>query len=249
MEKKRASKAVRQRKIYYRKKETGLREKPVPSFYSQHFLCPIDGKLCPGGRGPQFIFRPQLGSCGHVVEGVSLSGWSGSLEKLVPAGEKQDNAIRENRMPTRAMWPLWLYSLFVGSPQWAYFNCTLWAPCDPWHSQVKNWVREIRATKAKMPLTVVLVAQSCPTLCPPGSSVHGIIPARILEWVAISFSRGFSGSRDETLSSCHICITGRLFFLFSFFFFNHSATREHLLSVVFCSESVVLPNTSLLLWP
>ena len=44
----------------------------------------------------------------------------------------------------------------------------------------------------------VLVAQSCPTLCdpmdcsPPGSSVHGILQARILEWVAISFSRGSS---------------------------------------------------------
>ena len=44
----------------------------------------------------------------------------------------------------------------------------------------------------------VLVAQSCPTLrdpkdcSPPGSSVHGILQARILEWVAISFSRGSS---------------------------------------------------------
>ena len=44
----------------------------------------------------------------------------------------------------------------------------------------------------------VLVAQSCPTLCdfmdysPPGSSVHGILQARILEWVAIPFSRGSS---------------------------------------------------------
>ena len=43
-----------------------------------------------------------------------------------------------------------------------------------------------------------LVAQSCPTLCdpmdcsPPGSSVRGISRARILEWVAISFSRGSS---------------------------------------------------------
>ena len=42
------------------------------------------------------------------------------------------------------------------------------------------------------------VAQSCPTLCdpvdcsPPGSSIHGILQARILEWVAISFSRGSS---------------------------------------------------------
>ena len=41
----------------------------------------------------------------------------------------------------------------------------------------------------------VLVAQSCPTLCdpmdcnPPGSSVHEIFQARILEWVAISFSK------------------------------------------------------------
>ena len=42
------------------------------------------------------------------------------------------------------------------------------------------------------------VAQSCPTLCDPmdcslpGSSVHGILQARILEWVAVSFSRGSS---------------------------------------------------------
>ena len=42
----------------------------------------------------------------------------------------------------------------------------------------------------------VLAAQSCPTLCnlmdcsPPGSSVHGISQARILEWAGIPFSRG-----------------------------------------------------------
>ena len=46
------------------------------------------------------------------------------------------------------------------------------------------------------------VAQSCLTLCDlmacslPGSSVHGIFQARVLEWVAISFSRGFSRPRD-----------------------------------------------------
>ena len=37
---------------------------------------------------------------------------------------------------------------------------------------------------------------------PPGSSVHGIIPARTLEWVAISFSRGSSQPRDQTHVSC-----------------------------------------------
>ena len=48
-----------------------------------------------------------------------------------------------------------------------------------------------------------LIAQSCPTLCNPtgcslpGSSVCGILQARILEWVAISFSRGSSGPRIE----------------------------------------------------
>ena len=56
--------------------------------------------------------------------------------------------------------------------------------------------------------------QSCPTLCnlmdcsPPGSSVHGISQARILEWVAIPFSRGSSRPRDQTPVSC---LTGRYF--------------------------------------
>ena len=50
----------------------------------------------------------------------------------------------------------------------------------------------------------VCVAQSCSTLCdpmdcsPPGSSVHGIPQARILEWVAILFSRGSSQCRGQT---------------------------------------------------
>ena len=54
----------------------------------------------------------------------------------------------------------------------------------------------------------VKVAQSCPTLydpmdCnPPGSFVHGISQARILEWVAIPFSRGSSQPRDQTQVSC-----------------------------------------------
>ena len=38
-------------------------------------------------------------------------------------------------------------------------------------------------------------------LWPPGSSVHGILQARILEWVAISFSRGTCQPRDRTLIS------------------------------------------------
>ena len=53
-------------------------------------------------------------------------------------------------------------------------------------------------------------AQSCPTLCnpmgssPPGSSVHGIFPARTLGWVAICSSRGPSKPRDWTCISCGV---------------------------------------------
>ena len=52
------------------------------------------------------------------------------------------------------------------------------------------------------------VAQPCPTLCdpvdysPPGSSVHGILQVRILEWVAISFSRGEVTTAAKLLQSC-----------------------------------------------
>ena len=55
----------------------------------------------------------------------------------------------------------------------------------------------------------VLVAQSCLTLCDamdcslPGSFVHGIVQARILEWVAIPLSRISSWPRDWTLSLLH----------------------------------------------
>ena len=51
-EKKRANQALRQRLQEERKKVAGFREKPVLALYSQPFLYPIDGKLCPEGRGP-----------------------------------------------------------------------------------------------------------------------------------------------------------------------------------------------------
>ena len=48
----------------------------------------------------------------------------------------------------------------------------------------------MKSKKAKLVEVKVLVTQSCPTLCSPidGSPVPGIIQARALEWVAISFS-------------------------------------------------------------
>ena len=62
-----------------------------------------------------------------------------------------------------------------------------------------DWVTELNWKWKK-----VLVAQLCLTLCdpmdcsPPGSSVHGIFQASVLEWAAISFSRWLSWPRDRT---------------------------------------------------
>ena len=64
----------------------------------------------------------------------------------------------------------------------------------------------------------VKVFQSCLTLCDPmDCTVHGILQATVLEWVAFPFSRGSSQPRDKTRVSC---IVGR--------FFTNKAIRENL---------------------
>ena len=78
-------------------------------------------------------------------------------------------------------------------------------------------------------------AQSCPTLChpmgcsPSGSSVHRILQARRVEWVAVSSSKGSSGPRDLTHVSC-ISSIGR-------WVLSHWATWEALLVLLFSSKS------------
>ena len=74
-----------------------------------------------------------------------------------------------------------------------------------------NWEYKLETLKTLEKLywmcACVLVTQSCPTVCnsmdciPPGSSVHGILQARILEWVAIPFSRGSTQPRSLALQA------------------------------------------------
>ena len=59
---------------------------------------------------------------------------------------------------------------------------------------------------------------------PPGSSVHGILQAKVLEWVAISFSRGSSQPRDQTLV---FCIAGRSFTIWATKGVFHAADYLH----------------------
>ena len=90
-----------------------------------------------------------------------------------------------------------------------------------------NWTNELYIC------VCVLFTKSCLTLCdpmncsPPGSSVHGISKARILEWVAIPFSRGSFWHRDWTQVSC---IAGR--------FFTNWANREAQSVLLLFSHSV-----------
>ena len=88
----------------------------------------------------------------------------------------------------------------------------------------------------------VKVAQSCPTLCDPMVyTVHGILQARILEWVAFPFSRRSSQPRDQSQVSC---IAGG--------FFTCWATREALclavLSLICSFELLVAACGNLVPW-
>ena len=91
---------------------------------------------------------------------------------------------------------------------------------------VSNFLEEISESE---------VAQSCLTLCDPmdcslpGSSLHGILQARVLEWIAISFSRGSPQPRDRT----HVSrIAGRRF--------NFWDTRKALVFPILLFSSISL---------
>ena len=78
------------------------------------------------------------------------------------------------------------------------------------HLSTSKWFLELE-------FTGVMNAQSRPPLCdpmdcsPPGSSAHGILQARILEWVAMCFSRESSQARDRTHVSYASCTGGQIY--------------------------------------
>ena len=85
----------------------------------------------------------------------------------------------------------------IAIPRWSPdYGCLGYTALTPIQQYLKMWLLGCNYVHV----------QSCPTFCnpmhcsPPDSSVHGISQARILEWVAIPFSRGSSPSRDQTTS-------------------------------------------------
>ena len=78
-------------------------------------------------------------------------------------------------------------------------------PWFMWSSVLKSYCFRVLAMLLLLLLScfshVQLFVTPC-TVTPPGSSVHGILQAIILEWVVIPFSRGSSQPKDQTQVSC-----------------------------------------------
>ena len=92
-----------------------------------------------------------------------------------------------------------------------------WLLCLPLPNRDEREMKSFSTKDSPSPCMCAQLLQSCLTLCnlmdcsPPGSSVHGILQARILEWVAMPSSRGSSPTGDQTCISYSFYTTGRFF--------------------------------------
>ena len=160
---------------------------------------------------------------GLVSESIRLP--NGTVEKNLPvnARDARDGGLipGSGRSPGVGNGNLLQYSCLESSMDRGTWQATV-------HGVTKSWtwlkwlsthIRVHQETETRAGILVVKVgksevAQSCLTLCNPmgcsipGSTIHGIFQARVLEWVAISFSRWSSRPRDWTWISR---IAGRCF--------------------------------------
>ena len=132
--------------------------------------------------------NPRVFQSGFLVDAVSAS------PRFLPATPECSSPLPTARICT---------CLPEGfSEPWAFLRHTGWAGRKEWGILIPEH------PQPRTDVTVCLVTQSCPTLCdpmdyrPPGSSVYGIFPAKLLEWVAISSSSRYSWPRDQTCISC-----------------------------------------------
>ena len=153
------------------------------------------------------------GSEHTALSQVCVSVWGTNKDWKIRGGcpsnfqglKDNSNPKKQNRLEVRQKLLVYL------QPGWELF----WNKFQVFAASFKRLrLKIIRSCVCVCVCVCVLVNQLCPTLCnppvcsPPSSSVHGILQARILEWVAISFSRGSSRPRNWTWVSC---IAGRFF--------------------------------------
>ena len=157
-----------------------------------------------------FKWVSSLHQVARVLEWIAISFSRGSSQ---PRNQTQISCIAGRFFTDWAMRDaLKLYHLKKPKIYWSKFHFLLDKayPTDfkNWEIQNRIQMRVHSLVSTSTTLWVwVSVAQACPALCDPmdcsplGSSVHGILQARTLEWVAISFSRGPSRPRSHALQS------------------------------------------------
>ena len=165
----------------------------------------------PGTGEPGGLLSMGSHSSSNSLSMFSLpSGTSASMHSCPSKNHHIEHSMQRNR-----------------ASSWGPENWSLLPPCDTWSLPILPSIKQIRKLKRRDEIRLAQgptekkvkakVAQSCPTLCDPMDyTVHAILQARTLEWVAFPFSRGSSQTRDQTHQVFHIAGG----------FFTSCATRE-----------------------
>ena len=134
--------------------------------------------------------------CFHFLSTTFLSPFSILSDALPGKPVPYLGMLSPRRLPSRrdhCSFPEDKARLRLTPQPWAGFPLP-WVPC--------SHVADFTSVAEPLMKVEVKVAQSCPTLCDPTDyTVHGILQARILEWVAFPSSRGSSQPRDQTQAS------------------------------------------------
>ena len=165
-------------------------------------MCPFNIQRCCSGS---FCFHRNLSFASHSLPSVDKHSHSFRIQ-----GREQGLIFsfhQGNRVADVLGWPKSSYGFFHkilwknSNEVWCQPNSLILSPANPQHRTLNSYLW------TKNTFGGSLVAKVCLTLCnaincsPPGSSVHEISQARILEWVAISRSRGSSLIRGLTAST------------------------------------------------
>ena len=150
----------------------------------------------PHTTDPKFIFSAPNSPLNSLTESSPLGQLKG-IPNLIMS--KMTCYLPHTSVPP-SVFPISVKSTVL---YYLLINCSIYHACNPLESR-----------NVAVIFLVMLVTQPCPALCNimdcslPGCYVYGILQTRTLEWVAISFSRGSSCSRDQTWVSC---IAGEFF--------------------------------------
>ena len=153
------------------------------------FLRIVSGEFMHCSHG----LSPSASACVVAIQRNPLGAATELAQLPIPSFPPQGMMMGPSAPPPGALIPCWC------CPCGLNIAIALWGLC----------------TYAYASYSVVSILCGPLDYSPPGSSVHGIFQARILEWIAISSSRGSSQPRDQTCISCVSCILGGFFYLLS----------------------------------